>query len=250
LVRILSVGIVPSFFTMANMFCGYFAIILATGGKFTQAAWLIITAAVLDALDGKLARMTKSSSDFGVQYDSLADVISFGLAPSFLVYKVYFQGWGTIGLFVSFVPLIFAAIRLARFNVSLKGYDKSFFQGLPSPAAAITIASFIIFNFFFWDTLRWHKVLLLLVFFVSILMVTTIRYEVMPQFSLRGGRTQRIKIVLALLGTLALVLFPHETFFPLAMLYVFSGPIYFLYRLLIVSDEQLIEKDYIDTEKG
>ena len=119
-------GIVPSFFTMTNMFCGYFSVVQTTQDRFTQAAWLIVAAAVFDTIDGILARLTKTSSNFGIQYDSLADAISFGLAPSYLAYMVFFNGWGTTGLLISFLPLVFGSIRLARFNVRLKGFDKEF----------------------------------------------------------------------------------------------------------------------------
>ncbi len=216
---------------MANMFCGYLAVIQVFRDHLTTAAWLIIAAGVLDILDGKLARLTKSASPFGVQYDSLADVISFGFAPSVLAYMVFFQGWGTIGLFFSFLPLVFGAIRLARFNVRLKGFDKNFFEGLPIPVAAVTIASFVIFNFYIWDVLRWKKVFFLLVLSLSLLMISTIRYETMPDFRLQSDPRNRIKILLVLVGGLLIALFPHETFFPLAILYVLSGPVRLLWPI-------------------
>lgn len=218
-------GIVPGLFTMANMFCGYYSVILSSQGKFITASWLIIAAAVLDVLDGKLARLTQSSSDFGVQYDSLADVVSFGVASSMLSYYVFFQNWGTIGLLLSFVPLVFGSIRLARFNIRLVGHDKKHFEGLPSPAAAVTIAAFVIFNFQLWDSLRWSKVFLAVILLVSLLMVTLIRYETMPNFSLHSSRANRFKILSVVIALLVLLFFPQETFFPLAMLYVLSGPL-------------------------
>ena len=216
-------GLVPSFFTMANMFCGFYSAILSSRGEFIQAAWLIIAAAILDTVDGKLARLTKSASPFGVQYDSLADVVSFGLAPSVLAYFVFLQNWGTLGLLLSFVPLVFGSIRLARFNVRLKGFDKAFFEGLPIPAAAVTLGSFVIFNYHFWEMLRWSKLFLTLILLVSILMITNIRYETMPQFSLRTNATNRVKILVVSLGVLILIIFPQEAFFPWAVVYVLSG---------------------------
>ena len=230
--RILSVGIVPSFFTMANMFCGFYSVILATSQKFSQAAWLIVAAAVLDSLDGKLARMTKSSSEFGVQYDSLADVISFGLAPTVLLYTSTLFRWGSIGLFFSFLPLVFGSIRLARFNVRLEGTDKNYFEGLPIPAAAMALATFVIFNFYFWERLRWTKVFFVISITVSILMVTNFRYEVMPNFSLGGGRKNAIRMLLVLLCVVAIIAYPHETFFPLVILYVVSGPAVVIWKMI------------------
>lgn len=218
-----SAGIVPSFFTMANMFSGYFSIIQCTQGNYTQAAWLIVAAAVFDTLDGTLARLTKSASSFGVQYDSLADVVSFGAAPSYLAYLVFFKGWGTIGLLISFLPLVFGSIRLARFNIRQKGPARENFQGLPIPAAALTIATFIIFNYHFWDHLRWTKLFLILLIFVSTLMISTIRYEKMPEFSLQSDPRNRLKMLMVIVGGVVIVLYPQQTFFPLALLYCASG---------------------------
>lgn len=234
-----SPGIVPGFFTMANMFCGFLASILAAQGametamadsvtvaaqaKFVQAAWLIIAAAVLDALDGKLARLTESSSEFGVQYDSMADVISFGLAPSLLAYLVFFHNWGTIGIIASFMPLVFGSIRLARFNVKLDGFDKAYFEGIPIPAAATVIATFVVFNFELYEYLRWSKVFFTLILIVSLLMISNIRYEKMPNFTLKEGRHNRRMIYLTIVAVSLVVLFPQEAFFPLSIAYIGSG---------------------------
>ncbi len=223
---------VPSAFTMGNMFCGYFSVILASNGKFIQASWLIVAAAVLDVLDGKIARFANAASSFGVEYDSLADVMSFGLAPSFLAYRAVFADWGTIGLFISFGPLVFGSVRLARFNIRLKNFDKSFFEGLPIPAAAVTIATFLVFNFHFWEGLRWQKVFLFVIIATSVMMVTTVRYETFPNFSLQKGKTNRPKIMVVLLGAILIILFPQETFFPLAAAYVLSGPTRLTWKLL------------------
>lgn len=225
-------GIVPGFFTMANMFSGYFSVIQTTQLHFTQAAWLIVAAAVFDTVDGALARLTKTSSNFGIQYDSLADAISFGLAPSYLAYMVFFRGWGTIGLLISFLPLVFGSIRLARFNIRQDGVKKEYFEGLPIPAAALTIATFIIFNFYFWDRLRWTKLFLILLLFVSVVMISTILYERIPEFSLQTSSKNRKKILITITGVIIIVLVPHETFFPLAGLYVLSGPFKVIWPML------------------
>lgn len=218
-------SIVPSFFTMANMFSGYFSVIQCTQEHYTQAAWLIVAAAVFDTIDGTLARLTRSSSNFGIQYDSLADVISFGLAPSYLAYSVFFRAWGTIGLLISFLPLVFGSIRLARFNIKQDGTPKKEkFEGLPIPAAALVIATYIIFNFYFWDRLLGTKLFLILMLFVSVVMISTIAYEKMPEFSLQTSSKNRIKILIVILGSFIIILFPHETFFVLVLLYSISGP--------------------------
>lgn len=233
---------VPSAFTMANMFCGYLSVILAANGKFVTASWLIVASAVLDTLDGKIARITNVSSHFGVEYDSLADVVSFGFAPSFLAYKAVFAGWGTIGLFISAGPLVFGAVRLARFNIRLKGFDKDYFEGLPTPAAAITIATFLVFNFHFWQHLRWEKVFLFIVIAVSVLMVSTIRYETMPSFSLQKGAPEKRKIVVVIIGIISVIIWPQETFFPWTISYLLSGPLRVV-GILLFGDNLKKKKD-------
>jgi CDP-diacylglycerol--serine O-phosphatidyltransferase len=223
---------VPSAFTMTNLFCGYLSVILCTSGRFIQAAWLIVAAAVLDALDGKIARFAKVNSRFGVEYDSLADVISFGFAPSMLLYKAVFVNWGILGLFISVAPLVFGSIRLARFNIRLKDFTKEYFEGLPIPAAAVTIATFLVFNFHFWGFFRWEKVCLFLVIALSVLMVTSIRYETFPNFSLQSGLQNRYKFLVVIVGILLVIIFPQEAFFPLATTYVLSGPVYLTWQIL------------------
>ncbi|NIW78216.1 MAG: CDP-diacylglycerol--serine O-phosphatidyltransferase [Calditrichae bacterium] len=219
-----SIGIVPGFFTMANMFCGFYSVIQSAQNKFVTAAWLIVAAAVLDVLDGKLARLTDSSSNFGVQYDSMADVVSFGFAPSALAYFVFFSNWGTIGILLSFMPLVFGSIRLARFNVRLKGYDKPYFEGAPIPASAVVLSTFVIFNFEYWGYLRWSKIFLSVMLLVSLLMVSSFRYETMPNFSLQSGVLNRIKALIVVICVGIIIVFPQEALFPLAVLYLLSGP--------------------------
>jgi CDP-diacylglycerol--serine O-phosphatidyltransferase len=229
---------VPSAFTLANLLSGYFSTLMSANSQFIQAAWLIVAAAVLDALDGKIARFAKVDSRFGVEYDSLADVISFGLAPSFLVYKAVFHDWGTIGLLISSGPLVFGSIRLARFNIRLRGTSKDYFEGLPIPASALTLATCLVFNFHFWDELRWEKVYLFMVIALSVLMVTSIRYETLPAFSMQPGVQNRAKFLILLIGILLIIFFPQETFFPLTALYVLSGPARFTLMVLKGTGEE------------
>ena len=140
-------NIVPSLFTMLNLFFGFFAILSALKGKYVTASWFIFAAAIWDVMDGKIARMAHAHSDFGVEFDSLADVVSFGVAPSVLIYQVYLYKLGPVGIILSFFPLLFGAIRLARFNVNQDSLDKENFTGLPIPAMAMTLAAYVIFNY-------------------------------------------------------------------------------------------------------
>lgn len=217
-------GIVPGFFTMANMFCGFFSALMAAQDRFLVASWLIVAAAIWDTLDGKLARFTGASSSFGEQYDSMADVVSFGLAPSMLAYFVFFEQWGTTGVFLSFIPLVFGSIRLARFNVRLGDAAPPYFEGLPIPAAASSIAAFVMFNLEFWDHLRFSKIFLGVIILVSLLMISAVRYEKMPRFSMRGGRAHRLKILTVVVCTVLLFTLQEIVFIFLALGYVVSGP--------------------------
>jgi CDP-diacylglycerol--serine O-phosphatidyltransferase len=218
-------SIVPSFFTVGNMFLGFFSIISAYDGRYSRAAWMLFFAAFLDAMDGKIARFTKSASRFGVEYDSLADVVSFGLAPSFLIFSLYLKDWGMTGIFLSFMPLLFGSIRLARFNTQLKDFSKAHFTGFPIPAAALTLASFVIFSQHYFDIpIKYPKIMLILIIIVSILMVSTIRYETFPLLKLRGSWGEKIKFLSLMLVSLVLIIFPNQLLFPFTLLYLLSGP--------------------------
>lgn len=240
--------IVPNFFTVGNMFSGFMAVIFAVFNKdVVLASWMIVLAAFLDSMDGKVARITNSSSKFGVEYDSLADVVSFGLAPSVLIYAFYFSQWRHVGIFISFFPLLFGSIRLARFNVQLSGFNKNHFTGLPSPAAAIVLAGYIIFLNEFFPENYFPKLLLVLTFLVSVLMVSTVRYEIMPNFSFKGSKAQKIMVSLMIISIVTLIIFPQELIFPYMVLYVLSGLIRFLYKMGSIPDAE--EKSKVKSGK-
>lgn len=216
-------AIIPSFFTIINMFFGFYSVIAASRGNFSLAVWLIFVAAVMDALDGKIARLTNASSEFGVEYDSLADVVSFGFAPSYLIYVTYFKEWGNLGMFVSFAPLLFGSLRLARFNVQLEGFEKTHFTGLPIPAAAVTISSFLLFENDVLGGVKHFKIFLFIVIATSLLMISNIRYELFPRMKLDGTKKQFFRVMFVYLGVLSLFWQPSRFLFILAVIYVFSG---------------------------
>jgi len=137
------VYILPNLFTLAALFGGFYAIVMAMNSQFENAAWGIMAAMVLDSLDGRVARMTNTQSTFGEQMDSLSDMVSFGAAPALIVYEWALTGLGKLGWTAAFVYCSCAALRLARFNTNLAVVDKRFFQGLPSPAAAALVVGFI-----------------------------------------------------------------------------------------------------------
>ena len=229
-------SVIPNIFTSLNIFCGFLSIISVINGKFVNAAWLISLAAVLDLFDGQVARLTKTSSDFGIEFDSLADVISFGVAPSILIYKVYFESFGIMGIVVSFLPLMCGGIRLARFNVLFGGKEKTDFIGLPIPGAAISFVSFVIFNYHFWNELYLTRILIPQLLLVSVLMLSKVEYSVLPKASFKHSRKNSIEIILILIAVTILAFFPRETFYPLMMLYIFLGIIKFFVKLLTVNE--------------
>src|SRR4030066_1622388 len=182
----LTSSVIPNLFTAINLFCGFLSILSASEGNFNYAAWLIFIAAIFDALDGLVARLTNSSSELGVELDSLSDIVSFGAAPSFLLYKTYFYSMDIWGIIISSLPLIAGGFRLARFNIQLVGFEKSFFLGLPIPSSALTIASFVLafYNDGFHKPISDFITPMILV--LSFLMVSNIRYETLPKISIKG----------------------------------------------------------------
>jgi CDP-diacylglycerol--serine O-phosphatidyltransferase len=225
-------SVIPNFFTSLNIFCGFLAIINAFEGKVVTASWLIFLAAVFDLLDGQLARLTKSSSSFGVEFDSLADVVSFGVAPSVLYYKAYFASMGILGIIISFFPLLFGCVRLARFNVIFGGKEKTKFVGLPIPHAAMSCASFVIFNYYFWNEIYLSRIVIPQLIFICILMVSTVEYYTLPKMSFKHGRKNTIGMLMIILLAITLSLFPHETFYLLNTAYILWGVIRYLYRFV------------------
>jgi CDP-diacylglycerol--serine O-phosphatidyltransferase len=192
------VYILPTLFTLGNMFCGYSCIVYAMRGEFETAAPFIGFAIVLDMLDGRIARLTGSASDFGVEFDSLADVISFGIAPAILSFSWGLQPLGRLGWLAGFLFLTAAAMRLARFNIqSGMGGDKRYFAGLPSPAAAgIPAATVFAYPYGLTDY-RAALPVLVMVLVPAALMVSTIRFRSFKTIDLQSRRSYTVVILLA-----------------------------------------------------
>ena len=206
-------SVIPNLFTAMNMFSGFFSIISASQGNYTYAGWLIIIAAIFDTLDGFMARLTKSSSELGVELDSLSDVISFGAAPSFLLYTTYFNQFETFGVIISSLPLIAGGFRLARFNVQLVGFDKSYFTGLPIPSAALVIVCFNL-SFYSDGYPEELKIFIIpMVLLVSFLMVSKIKYDTLPKFSVNEMKKNPILYVAYLIALVVLILFTVKGLF-------------------------------------
>jgi CDP-diacylglycerol--serine O-phosphatidyltransferase len=215
------VSLLPSLFTIANLFCGWACVVHAMRGEFIVAAPFIGVAIVLDMLDGRIARMTGTTSDFGVQLDSLADLISFGMAPAILAFQWGLVPLGRMGWAVGFVFLTAAALRLARFNIQTVS-DKRYFVGLPSPAAAAIPASTI---FYYPQGLHIPQQALLgmaMMVVPALLMVSTIRFRSFKTIDM--GQRRGYQVLIGVAGFLALVVtYPHEVLILMAYAYLLSG---------------------------
>ncbi|MDA3839022.1 MAG: CDP-diacylglycerol--serine O-phosphatidyltransferase [Candidatus Delongbacteria bacterium] len=224
-------SIFPNSLTIGNMFFGFWSIISAFEGNYVWAAYFVMLGGVCDALDGKVARLVKSTSDFGVEFDSLADLVTFGMAPSILMYNLYTKVYPGIDdlkhliIFVSFMPLMFTGIRLARFNTELVGHSKKFFSGLPSPAAAMTIISFVLFEFETYGRLVHFKWLTATSIIVSYLMISRMKYQGFPvMFKRKESFLKRnLKIVGVILLIAVVVKFKMSLLFPMMVFFVLSG---------------------------
>ena len=214
-------SVIPNLFTATNMFCGFLSIIEAGNGNYNYAAWLIVVAALFDALDGLVARLTNSSSELGVELDSLSDIISFGAAPSILLYSTYFYQYNTIGIILSSLPLIAGGFRLARFNIQLVGFEKSFFLGLPIPTSALTITTFVLAFYDNGFTTPYSDAVIPLVAILSYLMVGNIRYETLPKISLKGIMEKPFHFAFLLVAViLVLMLYKKGMFYALILMIV------------------------------
>jgi len=226
--------LLPNLFTTGAMFAGYYAIVASTGGRYADAAIAVFVAAVLDGMDGRVARMTGTQSEFGVQYDSLSDLVSFGLAPSLVLYnwslvalREFGPVWGKIGWASAFIYAACAALRLARFNTQVGVVDKRYFQGLASPAAAAVAMSFVwAMDKFQVDGAELCFITPVLAVVLGLLMVSRFRYYSFK--SLPMGDRDRVPFLWVAVGVLVLVPFfidPPRMLFVTSVIYLLSGPV-------------------------
>jgi CDP-diacylglycerol--serine O-phosphatidyltransferase len=220
--------LLPSVLTTFGMFAGFYSIIASINGDYTVAAVSIMVAMLWDTLDGRVARLTNTQSEFGAQYDSLADLVSFGVAPALLVYEWSLSDLGQVGWFAAFVFLACAALRLARFNTQVGISDKRYFQGLPSPAAAGVIATMIWLNFWNFDYFDFgivsfsYYIGILLTVVCALLMVSNVRYYSFKELDTKKASFRfLLAIVLSLIVLLSM---PNIFLFSAFFLYMLSGP--------------------------
>ncbi len=224
--RARGIYLLPNLFTTAALFAGFYAILAAIGGQFESAAQAIFVAMVLDGIDGRVARLTNTQSDFGAEYDSLSDLIAFGLAPSLLAYEWILASFGKVGFMAAFLYTACTALRLARFNTQSGIADKRFFQGLPSPAAAATVAGFVwVSRQYDWTNHPGYAVLCLLIITAcALLMVSKFRYRSFKDFDARG-RVPFMTLLLMVLAFGFISLEPALMLFSCLAFYVAFGPV-------------------------
>lgn len=222
--------LLPNLVTTANIFFGFFAIIQAIKGQYIHAAYSIVAAAIFDLMDGRLARLTRSTSKFGAEYDSLCDLVSFGLAPAIMLYLWALQPFGRMGWLACFLYVTCGALRLARFNVQAHVVEKAYFQGLPIPMAAGIVASSILaFEDMAWES-NGSPLILAMTFLLAFVMVSTFRYRSFKDLDLKQRLPFRYLVVGVTLITVVAYR-PEVNLFMLFLSYATLGAVFGFLRL-------------------
>ncbi|MBO6586457.1 MAG: CDP-diacylglycerol--serine O-phosphatidyltransferase [Gracilimonas sp.] len=233
---------VPSFFTLMNLFSGFLAIISISNGDFIRGAWLIALAGLFDVFDGLMARLANATSDFGIELDSISDMVSFGVAPGFLIYSWSLHELGFVGIMVSALPPLCGAVRLARFNVNARLHPRpDFFVGLPIPAQAIILGAFFLT---FRDSMELfsflengvNSVLIPFIVVISFLMVSTLPFDKIPRFDRQTIKEQKGKFVLFLVYLVLILAFKEYGLMAVFTLFMLKG--------IIVGAIQFFTDDY------
>lgn len=227
-----SIYLLPNAFTTAALFGGFYAIVMAMNHQFDQATVAIFVAMVLDSLDGRVARMTRTQSEFGAQYDSLADMVSFGAAPALVIYEWSLKGMGKLGWMAAFVYCAGAAMRLARFNTNIGVVDKRYFQGLPSPSAAAMVAGFVwLMHDLKYAGPDFGWVSWAITLYAGLTMVTNVPFYSFKDVNIRKS----VPFIAVFLIALAFVLImsdPPKVLFGLFVSYGLSGYVIYFWRLI------------------
>ena len=212
---------IPNLATVFNMFLGFFAITLIQNGEPIQAGWVMMVAIFFDVIDGKLARLMGLTSRFGTEFDSLADTISFCTVPSVLIYSIYVDGLSNIlKVVISFIPLLFGTIRLAKYNTLSNDKPKPYFIGLTTPLAATTIISFMLFNFQFYGNMGDPRLALFVIIIISFLEISPVRFSKFPLLSLKKGRSNNLRLFGLFIVLITLFLYKGLVLFPLMIIYI------------------------------
>jgi len=217
--------LLPNLFTTAALFAGFYAIVAAMGDRFEAAAVAIFVAMLMDGLDGRVARLTHTQSDFGVQYDSLSDMIAFGLAPALVMYVWSLSTLGKLGWLAAFVYTAGAALRLARFNTQVAIVEKGHFQGLPSPPSAALLAGFVwVCDDYDISGQDFSVLAFLLTVIAGVLMVSNLRFKSFKDFDIKG-KVPFVAILIVVLIFVFISIDPPIILFSMASIYALSGPV-------------------------
>ncbi len=229
------VYLLPNLFTTGSLFAGFYGIIAAMHGDYYVAAWFILVASIFDALDGKVARLTGTTSRFGVEYDSLADLVAFGVAPGLLMYSWALKPFGKLGWLAAFLYVVCGALRLARFNVQVDTVESKRFLGLPIPAAASMVATCVLLFYHLGGSGTIRKVsVLILIYVLALLMVSNVRYYSFKDPELVKRQPFGFLVLLIFL-IIVVVAEPEIMLFSLISCYVLSGPSGYLLRLPLIN---------------
>ncbi len=217
------VYILPTVLTLCGMFFGFYSILASLKGNYIYAAWTILIANIFDGLDGWVARLTNTTTRFGIELDSLSDLVAFGVAPAVLIYKWALFPFNRVGWAVAFLFLICGALRLARYNVQMESTELKSFTGMPIPGAAVVIATLVIFHYEVWDTgPEKNYLILLLIIFLSILMVSTLRFHGVKELNLKKRKPFSILVIIVIIFTF-IVIHPPIALFLFALAYLVGG---------------------------
>lgn len=235
-------GIFPGAFTMGNLVCGFLALVSAADGDVVTASWLIVLAGFLDALDGKVARISGAASPFGIQLDSLSDIVSFGAAPAVIIYLLLPENFGKWGWIICIVYLLGASYRLARYNLHANDEEKKGFWGLPVPGAGITLVTYVIFCYEIWGSLQYTEYLVAMVLLFAVLMVSQVEYDALPDHI--SNYRNRVKFAVVGVAGVAVLIWPRLLLFPIFALYIIMGLVREAYRFFFLG------WDYVRRENG
>ena len=223
--------LLPNLLTTGALFAGFYAVLSGFSGQYEWAAMAIFAAMIFDVLDGRVARMTNTQSDFGVQYDSLSDMVSFGVAPAVVAYGWGVSSLGKLGLAAAFVYASCAALRLARFNVQASSSDGKVFTGLPSPVAAALVAGFVWSVYDLSPSLLLSSLGAVITAIAGLLMVSNFKYPSFKELDMRG-KVPFVVILSAVMGFVVITIDPPRILFAMALIFAFSAPLMVLYKAI------------------
>ena len=223
--------LLPNLLTTGALFAGFYAVLSGFSGQYEWAAMAIFAAMIFDGLDGRVARMTNTQSDFGVQYDSLSDMVSFGVAPAVVAYGWGVSSLGKLGLAAAFVYASCAALRLARFNVQASSSDGKVFTGLPSPVAAALVAGFVWSVYDLSSSLWLSSLGAVITAIAGLLMVSNFKYPSFKELDMRG-KVPFVVILSAVMGFVVITIDPPRILFAMALTFAFSAPLMVLYKAI------------------